>query len=145
MWCLVSGGCRVVDGGRWPPWRQRARGHAEPLGLRTGMAWWHGQRGQAAGGSGEGGAAVCGSCSTDGCPLRTGHDPVTSRARQREQAQALARGHGVIVAEFFDVGESRTVTWGRRPEAAALVAQLGDPGRGVGRDRDRGVRAGVLR
>ena len=36
-------------------------------------------------------------------------DPVTSRARQREQAEALVRGHGVIVAEFFDVGESRTV------------------------------------
>ena len=30
-------------------------------------------------------------------------DPVTSRARQREQAEALVRGHGVIVAEFFDV------------------------------------------
>jgi site-specific DNA recombinase len=57
-------------------------------------------------------------------------DPVTSRARQREQADALVRGHGVIVAEFFDVGESRTVAWGRRPEAAALVAELADPGRG---------------
>ena len=31
-------------------------------------------------------------------------DPVTSRARQREQAEALVRGHGRIVAEFFDVG-----------------------------------------
>jgi hypothetical protein len=57
-------------------------------------------------------------------------DPVTSRAWQREQAAALVRGHGVIVAEFFDVGQSRTVAWGRRPEAAALVAQLADPGRG---------------
>lgn len=57
-------------------------------------------------------------------------DPVTSRARQREQAAALVRGHGVVVAEFFDVGQSRTVAWGRRPEAAALVAQLADPGRG---------------
>src|SRR5208337_4042063 len=56
-------------------------------------------------------------------------DPVTSRARQREQAGALVRGHGVIVAEFFDTGESRTVAWGRRPQAAALVAQLADPGR----------------
>jgi len=36
----------------------------------------------------------------------------------------------VIVAEFFDTGESRTVAWGRRPEAAALVALLADPGRG---------------
>jgi site-specific DNA recombinase len=57
-------------------------------------------------------------------------DPVTSRARQREQAEALVRGHGVIVAEFFDAGQSRMVAWGRRPEAAALVALLADPGRG---------------
>jgi DNA invertase Pin-like site-specific DNA recombinase len=57
-------------------------------------------------------------------------DPVTSRARQREQAGALVRGHGVIVAELFDVGESRTVVWARRPQAAALVAQLADPDRG---------------
>ena len=57
-------------------------------------------------------------------------DPVTSRARQREQAGALVRGHGQIVAEFFDAGQSRTVAWGRRPEAARLVAQLADPSRG---------------
>ena len=57
-------------------------------------------------------------------------DPVTSRARQREQAQALVRGHGHIVAELFDAGESRTVAWARRPQAAALVAQLADPDRG---------------
>jgi hypothetical protein len=56
-------------------------------------------------------------------------DPVTSRARQREQAEALVRGHGQIVAELFDVGESRTVAWARRPQAAALVAQLADPAR----------------
>jgi site-specific DNA recombinase len=57
-------------------------------------------------------------------------DPVASRARQLEQAEALVRGHGAIVAEFFDAGESRTVAWGRRPQAAALVVQLADPGRG---------------
>jgi len=57
-------------------------------------------------------------------------DPVTSRARQREQAEALVRGHGVIAAELFDVGQSRAVAWGRRPQAAALVARLADPGRG---------------
>ena len=55
---------------------------------------------------------------------------MTSRARQREQAEALVRGHGQVVAEFFDAGESRTVAWGRRPQAAALVAALADPGRG---------------
>ena len=57
-------------------------------------------------------------------------DPVTSRARQREQAEALVRGHGQILAELFDVGESRTVAWARRRQAAALVAQLTDPDRG---------------
>jgi len=36
----------------------------------------------------------------------------------------------VIVAEFFDVGQSRMAVWGRRPEAAALVALLADPDRG---------------
>jgi site-specific DNA recombinase len=45
-----------------------------------------------------------------------------SRVRQREQAEALVRGHGQVMAEFFDEGESRTVAWGRRPQAAALVA-----------------------
>ncbi len=31
-------------------------------------------------------------------------DPVTSRARQRDQAAALVAGFGLIVVEFFDVG-----------------------------------------
>jgi hypothetical protein len=57
-------------------------------------------------------------------------DPVTSRARQREQAGVLVAGHGRIVAEFFDCGHSRTLPWARRPQAAALVAQLADPDRG---------------
>jgi site-specific DNA recombinase len=57
-------------------------------------------------------------------------DPVTSRARQREQAAGLVAGHGEIVAEFFDTGQSRTLAWGRRPQAAALVAALADPDRG---------------
>jgi site-specific DNA recombinase len=57
-------------------------------------------------------------------------DPVTSRARQLQQAVMLAAGVGVITAEFFDIGESRTLPWARRPQAAALVAQLADPERG---------------
>ena len=57
-------------------------------------------------------------------------DPVTSRARQLQQAMMLIAGRGVIVAEFFDTGESRTLPWARRPQAAALVAQLADPDRG---------------
>jgi DNA invertase Pin-like site-specific DNA recombinase len=57
-------------------------------------------------------------------------DPESSRARQREQAKAIVRGHGQVVTEFFDEGESRMAAWGRRPEAARLLAQLADPGRG---------------
>ena len=57
-------------------------------------------------------------------------DPVTSRARQLGQAGALVAGHGRIVAEFFDIGQSRTLAWARRPQAAALVAGLADPDRG---------------
>jgi site-specific DNA recombinase len=55
---------------------------------------------------------------------------VTSRARQYDQAGALVAGHGQIVAEFFDIGQSRTLAWARRPQAAALVAELADPERG---------------
>jgi DNA invertase Pin-like site-specific DNA recombinase len=57
-------------------------------------------------------------------------DPVSSRARQRDQAAALVAGFGLIVAEFFDVGWSRVLAWARRPQAAALLAALADPGRG---------------
>ena len=57
-------------------------------------------------------------------------DPVTSRTRQRDQAHALVAGHGMIAAEFFDSGQSRTLPWARRPQAAALVAALADPARG---------------
>jgi site-specific DNA recombinase len=57
-------------------------------------------------------------------------DPVTSRARQLQQALMLTAGVGVITAEFFDTGESRELPWARRPQAAALVAQLADPERG---------------
>ena len=57
-------------------------------------------------------------------------DPVTSRARQLGQAGALVAGHGQIVAHFFDIGQSRTLAWARRPQAAALAAALADPDRG---------------
>jgi DNA invertase Pin-like site-specific DNA recombinase len=57
-------------------------------------------------------------------------DPVTSRARQRDQAAALVGGHGRVVAEYFDVGHSRVLPWARRPEAAALLVAMADPDRG---------------
>ena len=57
-------------------------------------------------------------------------DPVTSLARQRDQAAALVAGRGRVVAEFFDIGQSRVLAWARRPQATALVAALADPDRG---------------
>jgi hypothetical protein len=42
----------------------------------------------------------------------------------------LVAGHGTIVAEFFDSGQSRMLPWARRSQAAALVAALADPDRG---------------
>ncbi|MDH6213185.1 recombinase family protein [Streptomyces pseudovenezuelae] len=56
-------------------------------------------------------------------------DPATSRAWQLLGAQALASGHGRIVAQYFDVGRSRTLPWARRPQAAALLAAMADPDR----------------
>jgi len=91
-----------------------------------GLTAWAERSGRRGGGQAGGGPrfAFYGRVSTEDW-----QDPVTSRARQREQAEALVRGHGHVVAEFFDDGQSRTVAWGRRPQAAALVALLADPGR----------------
>jgi site-specific DNA recombinase len=57
-------------------------------------------------------------------------DPVTSRARQRDQAAMLVAGRGRIVAEYFDAGYSRVLPWQRRPQAAALLMAMSDPERG---------------
>jgi DNA invertase Pin-like site-specific DNA recombinase len=106
--------------------RDVKRGAALAAGAGGLVAWAEESGRRRAGGPARGGLrfAFYGRVSTEDW-----QDPVTSGARQREQAEALVRGHGVIVAEFFDAGQSRTVAWGRRPEAAALVAQLADPGR----------------
>jgi DNA invertase Pin-like site-specific DNA recombinase len=57
-------------------------------------------------------------------------DPATSKAWQLLRAQALTSGYGRVVAEYFDVGHSRSLPWTRRPQAAALLASLADPDRG---------------
>jgi site-specific DNA recombinase len=58
-------------------------------------------------------------------------DPDSSRAWQLRRSRELIDPHGAkIVAEFFDVGQSRAIPWKRRPEAARLLELFPDPGRG---------------
>ncbi|MFE0172969.1 recombinase family protein [Streptomyces sp. NPDC059002] len=56
-------------------------------------------------------------------------DPAASRAWQLTRAAALTQVHGPVVAEYFDIGQSRAIPWKRRPRAAALLAALARPGR----------------
>ena len=58
-------------------------------------------------------------------------DPESSRRWQMSLASNLItpRG-GRIVDAFFDVGQSRSLPWQRRPEASRLLATLADPRRG---------------
>ena len=56
-------------------------------------------------------------------------DRASSQAWQREVAECVVAGRGVIVAEYFDAGFSRRLPWADRPEAAALLAALADPDR----------------
>jgi site-specific DNA recombinase len=90
------------------------------------LAWAERSGRRPVAGVGRGGLrfVFCGRVSTEDY-----QDPVTSRARQRDQAGALVAGHGRIVAHFFDVGQSRVLPWARRPQAAALVAAMADPDR----------------
>jgi site-specific DNA recombinase len=58
-------------------------------------------------------------------------DPKSSRAWQMSRANDLiAPSDGEIVEEFFDIGQSRSLPWARRPEAARLIQTLADPRRG---------------
>jgi site-specific DNA recombinase len=58
-------------------------------------------------------------------------DPESSRAWQLGRATTLTEPHGgIIVAEYFDVGQSRSLPWQRRPQASALLAALRNPTRG---------------
>jgi site-specific DNA recombinase len=45
------------------------------------------------------------------------------------RAQALIDSHGEVVSEFFDIGQSRSIPWQRRPRASALLAELKSPQR----------------
>ena len=65
-------------------------------------------------------------------PAEDYQDPVTSRARQREQAGALVRGHGQIVAEFFDVGRVPDGGVGAAPAIRRLGGGAGRSGPELG-------------
>jgi site-specific DNA recombinase len=56
-------------------------------------------------------------------------DPEVSRGWQLQSAMRLIEGHGTIVREYFDIGQSRSVVWKRRPQAASLLADVADPQR----------------
>lgn len=45
-------------------------------------------------------------------------DPEASRNWQEARARALTDRHGETVTEFFDVGQSRSIPWKRRPMRA---------------------------
>lgn len=58
-------------------------------------------------------------------------DPASSKQWQMSRAQStIDPAGGVIVAEFFDIGKSRSLPWKRRPESAALLETFKDPARG---------------
>ena len=58
-------------------------------------------------------------------------DPASSRAWQLSRATSLIDGHdAIVVAEYFDIGQSRSLPWQRRPEASRLLDALANPSRG---------------
>src|SRR6266508_5179015 len=57
-------------------------------------------------------------------------DPESSRSWQLHRSQQLIQPHGgILVAEYFDCGHSRSLPWTRRPEASRLLAALRHPNR----------------
>ncbi|GAC1310820.1 MAG: recombinase family protein [Acidimicrobiales bacterium] len=57
-------------------------------------------------------------------------DPASSRAWQLRRANDLiGPAGGEVVTEYFDIGQSRSLPWKRRPEAARLLEDVADPKR----------------
>src|SRR6266568_675633 len=58
-------------------------------------------------------------------------DPDASRNWQISRSRALIEpASRIIITKYFDIGQSRSLPWKRRPRAAQLLADLSDPGRG---------------
>ena len=75
---------------------------------------------------GIGPVAVYGRCSTE-----DNQDPETSRGWQVGNARKFVEPFGArVVAEYFDIGQSRSVPWDRRTEAGRLLVALKNPNRG---------------
>ncbi|MGH9214168.1 MAG: recombinase family protein [Acidimicrobiales bacterium] len=51
-------------------------------------------------------------------------EPEASRARQVAKARAILPPGAQIVAEYFDIGDSRSVPWARRPQTGRLLTEL---------------------
>ena len=65
------------------------------------------------------------------CSTEDNQDPETSRGWQLSNASKFVVPLGAeVVAEFFDIGRSRSVPWERREEGARLLAALKNPNRG---------------
>ncbi|MBF6554859.1 MAG: recombinase family protein [Acidimicrobiales bacterium] len=58
-------------------------------------------------------------------------DPASSRNWQLARSrQVIEQVGGELVAEFFDIGQSRSLPWKRRPEASRLLKAFSEPDRG---------------
>ena len=83
---------------------------------------------RAVGHRGEHGGCVIQSRSTAGYRPRTSKTRGVQGLRETTRAkQSVEPAGGMIVAEFFDVGASRSLPWKRRPEANRLLSLLADP------------------
>ena len=57
-------------------------------------------------------------------------DPASTRNWQLARSRQVIEPDGEIVEEFFDIGQSRSLPWKRRPEASRLLDTFRDPDRG---------------
>ena len=65
------------------------------------------------------------------CSTEDNQDPETSLGWQLSNARKFVEPlGGTVTAEFFDIGQSRSVPWERREEAARLLAHLKNADRG---------------